>query len=156
MTPRFLCFLLVVLALCGIGGSCSTSRHDEKVQLGSIHLHGAGATFPAPLYATWLAEYHKRHSEIHRRYDAVGSGAGILRFMAWAADFGASDVAMTDGDMGVMDAAEVQRFKRWEWWCEAVWLRRLDDAAKIPGLQVFGLEHYRSLLQALTRKGHRV
>jgi gamma-butyrobetaine dioxygenase len=57
---------------------------------------------------------------------------------------------------GVMDAAEVQRFKRWGWWCEAVWLRRLDDAAKIPGLQVPGLEHYLPLLQALTRKGHRV
>ena len=57
---------------------------------------------------------------------------------------------------GVMDAAEVQHFKRWGWWCEAVWLRRLDDAAKIPGLQVPGLEHYRTLLQALSRKGQRV
>jgi predicted HD phosphohydrolase len=55
-----------------------------------------------------------------------------------------------------MDAAEVQHFKRWGWWCEAVWLRRLDDAAKIPGLRVPGLEHYRTLLQALSRKGERV
>ena len=57
---------------------------------------------------------------------------------------------------GVMDAAEVQHFKRWWWWCEAVWLRRLDDTAKIPGLQVPGLEYYRTLLQALSRKGQRV
>ena len=57
---------------------------------------------------------------------------------------------------GVMDTAEVQQFKRWGWWCEAVWLRRLDDAAKIPGLQVPGLEHYRTLLQALCRKEQRV
>jgi predicted HD phosphohydrolase len=57
---------------------------------------------------------------------------------------------------GVMDAAEVQHFKRWGWWCEAVWLRRLDDAAKIPDLRVPGLEHYRTLLQALSRKGERV
>ncbi len=57
---------------------------------------------------------------------------------------------------GVMDAAEAQDFKRWEWWCEAVWLRRLDDAAKIPGVQIPGLEHYRTLLQALSRKWRRV
>jgi phosphate transport system substrate-binding protein len=99
MTPRSLLCLLVVLALCGVAVSCSTSHHDEKVPQGSIHLHGAGATFPAPLYEKWLAEYHKRHPEVQLRYDAVGSGAGILRFMAWAVDFGASDAAMTDGDM---------------------------------------------------------
>jgi predicted HD phosphohydrolase len=52
-----------------------------------------------------------------------------------------------------MDTAEVQQFKRWEWWCEAVWLRRLDDAAKVPGVQVPGLEHYRTLLQGLSRQG---
>ena len=57
---------------------------------------------------------------------------------------------------GVMDAAEAQDFKRCEWWCEAIWLRRLDDAAKIPGWQVPGLEQYRSLLQALSSKGRRV
>jgi hypothetical protein len=62
------------------------------------------------------------------------------------------------GNMGVflqgsvMDAAEARDFKRWGWWCEAVWLRRLDDAAKVPGVQVPGLEHYRALLQALSRK----
>jgi [1-hydroxy-2-(trimethylamino)ethyl]phosphonate dioxygenase len=57
---------------------------------------------------------------------------------------------------GSMDAAEVQHFRRREWWSEAVWLRRLDDAAKIPGWRVPGLEHYRTLLQALSRQGRRV
>ena len=53
---------------------------------------------------------------------------------------------------GVMDAAELQKFKRSAWWCEAVWLRRLDDAAKIPGLQIPGLEHYRTLLEAFVER----
>ena len=53
---------------------------------------------------------------------------------------------------GVMDAAELQKFKRSAWWCEAVWLRRLDDAAKIPGLQVASLEHYRTLLEAFVER----
>jgi phosphonate degradation associated HDIG domain protein len=57
---------------------------------------------------------------------------------------------------GGMDAAEVQDFRRREWWSEAVWLRRLDDTAKIHGWRVPGLEHYRTLLQALSRQGRRV
>ncbi len=99
MTPRSFLFLLVVLALCGVEASCTTSRNDEKVSPGSIHLRSAGATFPAPLYETWLAKYQKRHPAVQLRYDGIGSGAGILRFMAEAVDFGASDAAMTDGDM---------------------------------------------------------
>jgi len=51
---------------------------------------------------------------------------------------------------GVMQRAEVQEFKRCVWWCETVWLRRLDDTAKVPGLQVPGLEHYRTLLEAFS------
>lgn len=57
---------------------------------------------------------------------------------------------------GVMQRAEVQEFKRGVWWCETVWLRRLDDTAKVPGLQVPGLEHYRTLLEAFSRKERRV
>ena len=57
---------------------------------------------------------------------------------------------------GLMDAAEARDFKRRGWWCEAVWLRRLDDAAKVPGLRVPDLEHYRTLLQGLSRKERRV
>lgn len=99
MTPRSLRFLLMVFVLAGIAVACSTRNTDEKVPSGAIHLSGAGATFPAPLYAKWLVEYQKRYPEVQLRYDAVGSGTGILRFMAWAIDFGASDAAMTDGDI---------------------------------------------------------
>jgi phosphate transport system substrate-binding protein len=99
MTRRSVLFLLMTLALCGVGGSCSPSRNDNTPPREVLSLHGAGATFPAPLYEQWLAEYHKRHPEVHLRYEAIGSGGGILRFMAEAVDFGASDAAMTDGDM---------------------------------------------------------
>ena len=52
----------------------------------------------------------------------------------------------------VMGAVELQEFKRGAWWYEAVWLRRLDDAAKIPGLQTPGLEHYRPLLEVFVER----
>jgi phosphate transport system substrate-binding protein len=94
--------VLALLALCGVGGSCTSSRTDETPPPAVVHLNGAGATFPAPLYAYWLAEYHKLHPEVDLRYDAVGSDAGILRFLAEAVDFGASDAAMTDDDIALV------------------------------------------------------
>lgn len=49
---------------------------------------------------------------------------------------------------GPYTAAEVDRFEREPWFRSAVAVRRWDDAAKIPGLAVPGLEHYRAALQA--------
>lgn len=59
-------------------------------------LHGAGATFPAPLYKKWIAAYQKVAPGVTVDYAAVGSGEGVKRFLADTVDFGASDAAMTD------------------------------------------------------------
>lgn len=56
---------------------------------------GAGATFPAPLYAKWAAEYHKA-TGIKINYQSVGSGAGLRQIDAKTVDFGASDMPLTD------------------------------------------------------------
>ena len=69
-----------------------------------MHIHGAGATFPAPLYKKWIEEYQKRRPEVMVSYDAVGSGEGVKEFMAGRVDFGASDAAMSDAQI-----AEVAR-----------------------------------------------
>jgi phosphate transport system substrate-binding protein len=83
----------------------SAGSPRSHVPLGTMHIHGAGATFPAPLYKKWIEEYHhKRRSEVVVSYDAIGSGEGIKQFMAGAVDFGASDAAMSDAQM-----AEVAR-----------------------------------------------
>ena len=37
---------------------------------------GAGASFPAPLYSKWAAEYNKA-TGVKINYQSVGSGAGI-------------------------------------------------------------------------------
>ena len=44
---------------------------------------GAGASFPAPLYAKWAADYNKATS-IKINYQSVGSGAGIRQIEAKA------------------------------------------------------------------------
>lgn len=56
---------------------------------------GAGASFPAPIYAKWAAEYNKA-TGIRVNYQSVGSGAGIKQIDTKTVDFGASDMPQTD------------------------------------------------------------
>ena len=58
-------------------------------------LNGAGATFPAPLYNSWLQSFNKETGN-QVNYQAVGSGAGVRQFKAKTVDFGASDGAVSD------------------------------------------------------------
>jgi phosphate transport system substrate-binding protein len=59
---------------------------------------GAGATFPAPLYAKWADSYNKG-TKIQVNYQSVGSGAGIKQIIAKTVDFGASDKPLTDDEL---------------------------------------------------------
>jgi len=56
---------------------------------------GAGATFPAPLYAKWAADYNKA-TGIRVNYQSIGSGAGIKQIDSKTVEFGASDMPQTD------------------------------------------------------------
>ena len=56
---------------------------------------GAGATFPAPLYAKWADAYNKA-TGAKINYQSVGSGAGLRQIEAKTVDFGASDAPLTD------------------------------------------------------------
>lgn len=56
---------------------------------------GAGASFPAPVYAKWAADYHKA-TGVKVNYQSVGSGAGIKQIESKTVDFGASDMPQTD------------------------------------------------------------
>src|SRR3954463_13235588 len=56
---------------------------------------GAGATFPAPIYAKWADAYNKA-SGARLNYQSVGSGAGITQIRAKTVDFGASDMPLAD------------------------------------------------------------
>jgi phosphate transport system substrate-binding protein len=59
---------------------------------------GAGATFPAPVYAKWADAYNKA-TGAKINYQSVGSGAGIKQIKAKTVDFGASDMPLTDEDL---------------------------------------------------------
>ncbi|MDT7836686.1 phosphate ABC transporter substrate-binding protein PstS [Aquabacterium sp. OR-4] len=59
---------------------------------------GAGATFPAPLYAKWADAYNKA-TGARINYQSVGSGAGIKQIKSKTVDFGASDMPLKDEDL---------------------------------------------------------
>jgi phosphate transport system substrate-binding protein len=84
---------LAVGALCGLCASCGGSGGN------TLTLQGAGATFPAPLYQRWFAEYNKVHPDVQINYSPVGSSTGIKQFTDRLVNFGASDAAMTDEEM---------------------------------------------------------
>jgi phosphate transport system substrate-binding protein len=59
---------------------------------------GAGASFPAPVYAKWADAYNKATSA-RINYQSVGSGAGLKQIRAKTVDFGASDMPLTDDEL---------------------------------------------------------
>lgn len=56
----------------------------------AVDMTGAGASFPAPIYAKW-AETYKASSGNSLNYQSIGSGGGIKQIKAKTVDFGASD-----------------------------------------------------------------
>jgi len=60
---------------------------------------GAGATFPAPLYARWAAAWAHEAGGSEIRYQPLGSTAGIERVSRGEADFGASDIPLAPEEL---------------------------------------------------------
>lgn len=58
-------------------------------------LTGAGATFPAPVYAKWADSYQKETGN-KVNYQGIGSSGGVKQINAKTVDFGASDAPLTD------------------------------------------------------------
>ncbi len=59
---------------------------------------GAGASFPAPIYAKWADAYNKS-TGTRINYQSVGSGAGLKQIRARTVDFGASDAPLKDDEL---------------------------------------------------------
>jgi phosphate transport system substrate-binding protein len=83
---------LALLAVVAIG---ATAAQAQKI-------NAAGATFPAPIYQKWFGEYHTAHPDVEINYQAVGSGAGIKQLTDGTVDFGASDMPMTNEQIGAV------------------------------------------------------
>lgn len=60
----------------------------------AAEITGAGASFPAPIYAKWAEAYQKATGN-KMNYQSIGSGGGIKQINAKTVDFGASDMPLT-------------------------------------------------------------
>ena len=65
---------------------------------GAQEVTGAGASFPAPVYAKWADAYNKA-TGVRVNYQSVGSGAGMRQIRGKTVDFGASDAPLSDADL---------------------------------------------------------
>ena len=65
-------------------------------------LSGAGASFPAPVYAKW-AETYRVQTGTSLNYQAIGSGGGKKQIIAKTVDFGASDKPMKPDELAAND-----------------------------------------------------
>src|SRR6201984_403269 len=81
--------LRVALTLVAVSAAAYSASSETKC-------NGAGATFPAPLYQRWIAEFTKANPNVQINYQAVGSGTGITNFTQGIVNFAGSDAAMTD------------------------------------------------------------
>jgi phosphate transport system substrate-binding protein len=90
-------FLGLVLLATAANGGCSGKTADADT--GTAVIKGAGSTFVAPLMRRWCEKYHVQHPDVAIEYQPVGSGEGAKHFLAGDLDFGASDAALTDGEI---------------------------------------------------------
>src|SRR5690554_6182660 len=60
-------------------------------------LTGAGASFPAPLIASWADEYRDiTDGRVIVNYQSIGSGGGIRQFIEQTVHFGATEAYLND------------------------------------------------------------
>jgi phosphonate degradation associated HDIG domain protein len=108
------------------------SRHEE-----------AGAAWLARHFGPEVAEPARLHVEAKRYLCATDPG--------YLAGLSAASLRSLGLQGGPMTPAEIERFERHPGHEGAVRLRRWDDAAKVPGLEVPGPDHYRGRIEAIAR-----
>ncbi|WP_294259809.1 substrate-binding domain-containing protein [Propionivibrio sp.] len=68
--------------------SLSVIAVSASMAVQAVEVTGAGASFPAPIYAKWAAAYHQASGN-KVNYQSIGSGGGIKQITAKTVDFGA-------------------------------------------------------------------
>lgn len=94
---------LAVSVLAVACGSTSGSTTGEPFK--GAGLTGAGATFPAPIYAKWFKDFQQVESGAKINYQAIGSGGGVGQITAQTVDFGASDAPLKDQEISALPSA---------------------------------------------------
>jgi phosphate transport system substrate-binding protein len=94
-------FAYSTLAMAALAGAVASA---------AVQINGAGATFPAPIYTKWFAEYNKLHGDVQINYQPIGSGGGINQIQHKTVFFGASDGPMTPDQMMGAQGGKILHF----------------------------------------------
>jgi phosphate transport system substrate-binding protein len=93
------CALLSLTAACGSDDRDRRARPDSATAVLPdslrVHLTGAGATLPYPLYAQWFNAYGEV-APVRINYRSEGSARGLEALLAQQVDFGATEIPVAD------------------------------------------------------------
>jgi phosphate transport system substrate-binding protein len=76
-----------------------TSANEFKPRPVTVKLTGSGASFPDPIYQTWVKTYRTIVPTVEINYQSVGSGQGRKDFFGEVTDFGGTDKFASDTEM---------------------------------------------------------
>jgi phosphonate degradation associated HDIG domain protein len=138
---------VVVAALLHDVGHLLSGHAEDVAERGIDSRHeAAGERWLSRYFGPEITEPIKLHVAA-KRY-ACGRDPAYLRLLSPAS------VKSLELQGGSMNAGELAEFEKHRYFREALQLRRFDDLAKVPNLEVPGLEHYRARLEtAAKRKG---
>lgn len=135
---------LVVAALLHDVGHLLHSGGEDVADRGIDSRHERiGARWITPRFGRDVSEPVRLHVAAKRYLCAVDPA-----YRGRLSPASLQSLALQGGAMGV---GEARQFERQEHWREAVRLRRWDEEAKVPGLAVPPLDHYRAVLAACLR-----
>lgn len=135
---------LVVAALLHDVGHLTGGASEDLAGRGVDGRHEeAGAAWLARAFGPEVAEPARLHVDA-KRYLCAADPA----YLAGLSPASALSLKLQGGPF---DAEELTRFSERPYAADAVRLRRWDDAAKVPGLDVPGLDAYRSRIESLAR-----
>lgn len=88
LTKKIISALFVALVLVGLTGTA----------FAQVSLESGGASFPYPLYSTWIDVYTE-NNDVRIDYQSIGSGGGIRGIIDKTFDFAGSDAPMRDEEL---------------------------------------------------------
>jgi ABC-type phosphate transport system substrate-binding protein len=100
--------VLAVGAVALAGCTSAAPSTPGTTAAAAVEITGAGSTFDAPFFTAAFAAYQQAHLGVAVSYAAVGSSAGITRYVARQADFGATDVPASPADLAGASGATLQ------------------------------------------------
>lgn len=79
-------------------GAAASADQYQDIEGVEMNVSGAGASFPAPIYQKWSADYQGA-TKGQVNYNSIGSSGGVKQIKAKTVDFGASDTPLNPEEL---------------------------------------------------------